>query len=141
MFRQRGRNRRRPGRKIKRLRRPATSPPFDGWSRERAAVSLDSNGAEPTVKRPKHGTGRAWQEPSFQALAVRLTFFALRAAEEAIPAGTLVVPSNQPLGRLLVLLLEPRSEDSLAAWNLMDEVLEKQKPQFYPVWRTAEAIP
>ena len=32
------------------------------------------------VKRPKHGTGGAWQESSFQPLAVRLTFFTLRAS-------------------------------------------------------------
>ena len=31
------------------------------------------------VKRPEHGAGRAWQESSFQQLAVRLTFFTLRA--------------------------------------------------------------
>jgi hypothetical protein len=61
-------------------------------------------------------------------------------AEQSIPAGTLVVPVEQPLGRLIVLLLEPRSEDGLAAWNLMDEVLEKEKPQIYPVLRTSESL-
>jgi len=39
---------------------------------------------------------------------------------------------------MIALLLEPRSNDSLAAWNLMDEVLEKQKPEFYPVLRTSD---
>ena len=61
-------------------------------------------------------------------------------AEQGIPAGMLVVPVEQPLGRLIVLLLEPRSEDGLAAWNLMDEVLEKEKPQIYPVLRTSEPL-
>ena len=51
-----------------------------------------------------------------------------------------MVPVEQPLGRLIVLLLEPRSEDGLAAWNLMDEVLEKEKPQIYPVLRTSESL-
>ena len=61
-------------------------------------------------------------------------------AEQSVPAGTLVVPVDQPLGRLIVLLLEPRSEDSLAAWNLMDDLLEKEKPQYYPVMR-ADTVP
>ncbi len=58
-----------------------------------------------------------------------------------IPAGTLVVPVDQPLGRLALMLLEPRSEDSLGYWGLLDDVLERQKPQFYPITRTSEAIP
>ena len=61
-------------------------------------------------------------------------------AEQSVPAGTLVVPVDQPLGRLIVLLLEPRCDDSLAAWNMMDDVLEKLKPQYYPILRTSEAV-
>ena len=61
-------------------------------------------------------------------------------AEQNVPAGTIVVPVDQALGRLVVLLLEPRSEDGLAAWNLMDPVLEKEKPAFYPVLRTMEEV-
>ena len=61
-------------------------------------------------------------------------------ADQNVPAGTIVVPVDQPLGRLIVLLLEPRSEDGLAAWNLMDQVLEKEKPAFYPVTRTMEEV-
>ena len=63
------------------------------------------------------------------------------AAEQSVPAGTLVVPVDQPLGRLIVLLLEPRSDDGVAAWNLMDDVLEKQKPPYYPILRTSETVP
>ena len=62
------------------------------------------------------------------------------AAEQNLPAGTIVAPLDQPLGRLIVLLLEPRSDDGLAAWNLMDEVLEKEKPKYYPILRTAEPV-
>lgn len=62
-------------------------------------------------------------------------------AEQSVPAGTLVVPVDQPLGRLAVMLLEPRCNDSLAAWNLMDEVLEKEKPEFYPILRTMAPLP
>lgn len=35
-----------------------------------------------------------------------------------VPAGTLMVKTAQPLGNLAVYLLEPRSEDGLAAWRL-----------------------
>ncbi|MBZ5499820.1 MAG: peptidase M14 [Acidobacteriia bacterium] len=60
-------------------------------------------------------------------------------ADLNVPAGTLVVPVDQPLGRLALMLLEPRSEDSLAYWGLMEDLL-RQNPQVYPVLRTSEAI-
>ena len=37
-----------------------------------------------------------------------------------VPAGTLVVRTDNPLGRLAVYLLEPTSEDGLATWNFFD---------------------
>jgi hypothetical protein len=37
-----------------------------------------------------------------------------------IPAGSLIVRTDQPLGRLVFYLLEPESNDSLATWNLLD---------------------
>jgi hypothetical protein len=61
-------------------------------------------------------------------------------ADLSVPAGTLVVPIDQPLGRLALELFEPRSEDSLAAWGLLDDILERQKPQIYPILRTSEAV-
>ena len=39
------------------------------------------------------------------------------------PAGTLVVRTAQPLGRLAALLLEPESDDGFVAWNFFDEHL------------------
>ena len=42
-------------------------------------------------------------------------------AERRVPAGTLVVPVNQPLGRLVFTLLEPRSDDGIVNWNLVDD--------------------
>ncbi|MBE3073019.1 MAG: succinylglutamate desuccinylase/aspartoacylase family protein [Acidobacteria bacterium] len=61
-------------------------------------------------------------------------------ADANLPEGTIVVPVNQPLGRLIVVLLEPRSEDSLATWNLMEEMLGRS-PEMYPVMRTSADIP
>ena len=49
-----------------------------------------------------------------------------------LPAETVVVPTDQPLGRLAALLLEPRSDDGLAAWA----VLEVGEDMVYPVLRT-----
>ncbi|MFH0989629.1 MAG: M14 family metallopeptidase [bacterium] len=56
--------------------------------------------------------------------------------DQTIPAGTLVVPMNQPLARLIFLVLEPRAEDSFVRWNLMDDVIERSK--IYPIFRTME---
>ncbi|WP_395336319.1 M14 family metallopeptidase [Novosphingobium sp. BL-8H] len=42
-----------------------------------------------------------------------------------IPAGTVRVPSDQPLGLLAAALLEPESQDSFLAWGLFPEVLSK----------------
>lgn len=61
-------------------------------------------------------------------------------ADLNVPAGTLVISVDQPLGRLALMLLEPRSEDSLAAWGLMEDVLI-QNPQVYPILRTSEPVP
>lgn len=52
-----------------------------------------------------------------------------------IPAGTLVVKTAQPLGTLAVYLLEPRSEDGLATWGLLDGL--KTETDF-PVLRLPE---
>ncbi len=38
-----------------------------------------------------------------------------------LPAGTTIVRTDQPLGTLVVYLLEPGSEDGLLTWNFFDE--------------------
>lgn len=43
---------------------------------------------------------------------------------ERLAAGTIVAPTAQRLGCLLVYLLEPQSEDGLTTWNFFDEALE-----------------
>jgi hypothetical protein len=40
------------------------------------------------------------------------------------PAGTLVVRTAQPLGRLVFYLLEPTSDDGLVVWNFFDSGIE-----------------
>ncbi|HEX2190544.1 MAG TPA: M14 family metallopeptidase [Longimicrobiaceae bacterium] len=78
-------------------------------------------------------------EQEFQGRRERELFGGYRAAERDIPAGTLVVPTDQPLGRLAFVLLEPRSDDGFTAWGLLDEAL-KDAPA-HPVLRTHGAVP
>jgi hypothetical protein len=56
-----------------------------------------------------------------------------------VPAGTLVVPADQPLGRLAFTLLEPRSDDGFVNWNVLDQALEGAAS--YPILRTLRPVP
>jgi hypothetical protein len=61
--------------------------------------------------------------------------------EQALPAGSLVVPMDQPLARLAFILFDPRSDDGLMAWNILDPILgATPAPDFYPVVRTMETV-
>ncbi|MCI0436451.1 MAG: M14 family metallopeptidase [Gemmatimonadetes bacterium] len=60
------------------------------------------------------------------------------ATAQTVPAGTIVVPVDQPLGRLLFHLLEPRSDDGLVNWNVLDAALEGAR--HYPILRTHDNI-
>ena len=44
---------------------------------------------------------------------------------ETFPAGSVRVPTDQPLGDLVVALLEPESSDSLFAWGFFPEILQR----------------
>jgi dipeptidyl aminopeptidase/acylaminoacyl peptidase len=71
-----------------------------------------------------------------QAVELRVT---PREAARMVPAGTLVVKTGQPLGRLAVVMLEPRSEDGLATWNALDAGLKAGED--FPVLRLPRAAP
>ncbi len=45
--------------------------------------------------------------------------------EEVFPAGTVRVPTDQPLGDLAMILLEPASPDSFFQWGFFDAVLAR----------------
>lgn len=53
--------------------------------------------------------------------------------EITVPAGSLVVRTNQPLGRLVFYLLEPESDDGLTTWNVLDAALAPGAP--HPVMK------
>lgn len=44
---------------------------------------------------------------------------------ETFPAGSVRVPTDQPLGSLVMALLEPESGDSLFAWGFFPEILQR----------------
>jgi hypothetical protein len=56
------------------------------------------------------------------------------AAEMTLPAGTIVVPVAQPLGRIAFYLLEPRSDDGWVTWNVLDAALGADV-KTYPIVR------
>ena len=56
------------------------------------------------------------------------------AVERQIPAGTLRVDMTQPLARLAFYLLEPRSDDGLVDWNVLDGAIANAA--VYPIVRT-----
>ena len=57
----------------------------------------------------------------FQGRVERTVWGAWEVADETLPAGTVRIPMDQPLGRLAFSLLEPRSDDGFVAWALLDE--------------------
>jgi hypothetical protein len=66
---------------------------------------------------------------------------AWEATEQTLPVGSLVVPMDQPLARLAFILFDPRSDDGLMAWNILDPILgATPAPEFYPVVRTMETV-
>ena len=54
-------------------------------------------------------------------------------------AGTILVRTNQPLGALLVNLLEPHAPDGLCAWNFFDAGITKGSD--FPVRRVMSPVP
>ncbi|WP_417762339.1 M14 family metallopeptidase [Shewanella sp.] len=57
------------------------------------------------------------QRVSAQTKLVNLTL--------TLPAGTVVVPTDQPLGDLAMLLLEPQSPDSLLQWGFFNTIFSR----------------
>jgi len=76
-----------------------------------------------------------WTSPrEFQGHHERSVTGAWESVTDTVPAGTVVVPMPQPLARLAFLLLEPRSDDGVLDWNLLDDALAGAR--YYPIRRT-----
>ncbi len=72
-------------------------------------------------------------ERPFQGHRTTRLEVSIEEAAMKMEAGSYLVPTGQPLGNLIVYLLEPTSEDGLVTWNFFDEGLSKGRP--YPVLR------
>jgi hypothetical protein len=69
----------------------------------------------------------------FQGHRERTLTGAYETSRRRFDAGTVVVPMDQPLARLAFYLLEPRSDDGLLNWNVLDAAIEGA--EVYPVAR------
>ena len=63
------------------------------------------------------------REPFEGRVRVTATFVTER-RKRSFPVGSVRVPTDQPLGDLAVILLDPRSPDSFFAWGFFPEVLQ-----------------
>jgi len=75
-------------------------------------------------------------ERQYQGHFLRELWGEWREERQLFATGTVVVPVRQPLGRLVVVLLEPRSDDGFLTWNLLDEAMEEGG--IYPITRAAD---
>ena len=75
-------------------------------------------------------------EREFQGHRERTLTGSYGVTQAVLAAGTRVVPLDQPLGRLVFMLLEPMSDDGFVNWNLLDDVLVGAA--VYPIVRTVE---
>ena len=79
-------------------------------------IDSTSVAARPFQGRNERTLHGAWGEPGFRSL----------------PDGSVAVPVNQKLGRLVFQLLEPRSDDGFTAWAILDDAIEAGT---YPILR------
>ena len=117
---------------------PPASPAFDPAHvlsvlrahgvRVQAAAEREAEVDVPVVRE----TSTAGSE--FQMHHQRRAACDLRRERRALPAGTLRVPVDQPLGRLVFQLLDPRADDGLLVWNAFDAALARGAGAELPVW-------
>ncbi|RMH23045.1 MAG: peptidase M14, partial [Gemmatimonadetes bacterium] len=81
---------------------------------------------------------RAAERP-FQGHNERTVWGRWSAVDTTLPRGTVVVETAQPLGKLAFHLLEPRADDGLVDWGLMDLYL--RPGHAFPVLRTRSRVP
>lgn len=72
---------------------------------------------------------------------VAVTAVTPRRRDWTFPAGSVRVPTDQPLGDVVVLLLEPQSSESFFAWGMFPEVLSRvEYIEGYAIAPLAEAM-
>ena len=89
-------------------------------------ITVEKLGAETTLKVEQFVVKEAaYAEHEFQKHHEATLTGKWKSREETFPAGTFVVRMNQPLARLAFYLLEPRSDDGLIDWNVMEKPARK----------------
>jgi hypothetical protein len=78
-------------------------------------------------------------ERVFQGHNEQTLFGRYEPREVSVSEGAWWVPADQPLGRLVFMLLEPRSDDGFAAWGFLADHIEAGGT--YPIVRFREGTP
>lgn len=79
-----------------------------------------------------------WSEQPFEGHHMLQTFKASRVKrEDLLPAGSVVVPLDQPGANVAIELLEPQAPDSLLRWGYLDAIFE---PKEYGEPRVVEKL-
>ena len=95
-------------------------------------ITVEAMGTAPALEEFTVASTTALEKP-FENHQERTVTGTWAAAEPRDLAGAFRVPMTQPLARLAFYLLEPRSNDGLATWNVVDEAMKRSR---YPVLRT-----
>jgi hypothetical protein len=78
-------------------------------------------------------TGATSAAQPFQGRTERQVEGAWEAGAVRLDGGAFRVPVGQPLGRLAVLLLEPRADDGFLNWGILE--VAPDQGSHLPVWR------
>ena len=73
----------------------------------------------------KLDVGRPWEPNPFEGRMRMTATPVIETRRETFPAGSVRVPTDQPLGEIAMILLEPASPDSLFRWGFFNEVLAR----------------
>lgn len=73
-------------------------------------------------------------DEAFQKHRTRQVTWDLHEGVRTFPPGTVRVPLDQPLARVIFQLLDPESDDGLVVWNFWDELIAKGKGTELLLW-------
>ncbi len=77
------------------------------------------------LRNARFDTSRSWEPNPFEGRARISCDPTVERRNETYPAGSVRVPTDQPLGDVAILLLEPASPDSFVRWGFFMEVLHR----------------
>jgi hypothetical protein len=77
------------------------------------------------LKEPRPRPGEGFHP--FESRYTLTTAVSIERRTESFPAGSIRVETDQPLGSLAVMMLEPECEDSLLSWGFFSEILQRSE--------------